>query len=948
MFYSIITKARDTWLDSKDCHIKELVSYMQKKAALRDAQIEAIKTYLYLKIKCQNKPLWQLFCEGYFNATNLYDIYQKLNANAHAFMEYLQLNQAALSLYDIALHLPKNDLQQYIHKNYTTIDYEQIFKSLFYNVSYTDYLFSLPMGAGKTYLMAAFMYLDLYFALNEPNNKSFAHNFLILAPSGLKSSIIPSLRKMKDFDVSWILPEPSASELKKLAKFEILNQSKTNKKSNKIQNPNVAKIASYQPYENMFGLILVTNAEKVILEKLDKDVLYQELNEEEKQGWSNANELRDTIAKIPSLGIFIDEVHHAANEEIKLRQVVSEWNKKGSVNMVAGFSGTPYLKSSEKIIIGDSVKIEHKEISNIVYYYPLIKGIGNFLKTPVLKTAHTSNRLEIVEQALKEFFKDSKIYENTLNAKMAIYCGSIENLEEQIYPKVCEILAGFRLDSSHILKFHKGNKSYPEPKDALNEFENLDTPFSKIKVILLVQIGKEGWDCKSLSGVVLSQEGDCPKNMVLQTACRCLRQVQKHKNEKALIYLNEFNAKKLAEQLTQEQRMSIEEFQKGEEKKLIEIKRYDRTKRLHLSPIDFYQLKLIFENSTIKNANPNKNLKSINPMKDSFIIKERDLNNEVLNTSIGQRQSKEEAHFNLWLYKIIKESFHTLSLQDLNPFKNLLKELFKKITLKENDKLYFNPDFDRNALESSIRKAFCDKREFQIQKELIPQSARLLIASNLKSPIFVENATAFIPTQDIVQRIIDEDEGKIGIALSDEEQKIIKQLESLGQFEAIKAMQQRAKTFLEEYHYNKDKTYHYLPYQTDSAYEREVFNGILKLQKFKELNLEIYYNGDNALSDFKIQASYKNTNLGKYTPDFLILQRKENIIHKILIIETKGEAFAESFKAKKAFMDEFIKFNNEEFGYKKFSFLYLQDDRDKGYKLIEAIDEALKFFELKE
>ncbi|RDU61387.1 DEAD/DEAH box helicase [Helicobacter sp. MIT 14-3879] len=947
MFYSIITKARDTWFDSKDCHIKEIVSYMQKKAALRDAQIEAIKTYLYLKIKCQNKPLWQLFCEGHFNALSLSEIYQKLNANAHTFIDYLRLNKAALSLYDIALHLPKNDLQQYIHKNYAAIDYEQIFKSLFYNVSYTDYLFSLPMGAGKTYLMVAFIYLDLYFALNEPDNKSFAHNFLILAPSGLKSSIIPSLRNIKDFDVSWILPEPSASKLKKLMKFEILNQSKTNKKSNKIQNPNVAKIASYQPYETMFGVILLTNAEKVILEKLDKDVL-QDLSGENEQIWGSANELRDTITNIPNLGIFIDEVHHATNEEIKLRQVVNEWNKKGSVNMVAGFSGTPYLKSSEKIIIGDNVKIEHKEISNIVYYYPLIKGIGNFLKTPVLKTAHTLNRLEIVEQALKEFLKDSKIYENTLNAKMAIYCGSIENLEEQIYPKVCEILADFRLDSSHILKFHKGNKSYPEPKNALNEFENLDSPFSKIKVILLVQIGKEGWDCKSLSGVVLAQEGDCPKNMVLQTACRCLRQVQKYKNEKALIYLNEFNAKKLAEQLAQEQRMSIEEFQKGEEKKLIEIKRYDRTKRLHLSPIDFYQLKLIFSNSITKSTNPSECLKSLKPTKDSLIIKEQDLNNKVLNISIGQRQSKEEAYFNLWLYKIIKESFHTLNLQDLKPFKNLLKELFNKITLKENDKLYFNPDFDRKALESSIRKAFCDKRELQIQKELIPQSASLLIASKFKSSVFADNVTAFIPTQDIVQRIIDEDEGKIGVALNKEEQKIITQLESLGQFEAIKVMQQRAKTFLEEYHYDKDKTYHYLPYQTDSAYEREVFNEILKLQKFKELDLEIYYNGDNALSDFKIQASYKNTNLGKYTPDFLILQRKQNIIHKILIVETKGETFAESFKAKKEFMDEFIKFNNEEFGYKKFGFLYLQDDRDKGYELIEAIDEALKFFELKE
>lgn len=945
MFYPIITKTRDTWFSAKDCPIKELIAYMHNKNALRDAQVEAIKTYLYLKIECQNKPLWQLFYEGHFSTLSLFELYQTLNANAYDFIDYLQSNKAALSLYEIASHLPKEHLKKYMYQHYKNINYEQIFKDLFYNISYTDYLFSLPMGAGKTYLMAAFMYLDLYFALNEPDNKAFAHNFLILAPSGLKSSIIPSLRNIKDFDVSWILPEPSASELKKLIKFEILNQSKTNKKSNKIQNPNVAKIASHQPYETMFGVILLTNAEKVILEKLDdKEVLHKDLSEEQKREWSSANELRDTITKIPHLGIFIDEVHHAANEEIKLRQVVSEWSKKGSVNMVAGFSGTPYLKSTEKIFISKEVKIEHKEISNIVYYYPLIQGIGNFLKTPVVKVAHTSHRLEIVEQALREFLTDSKIYENTLNSKVAIYCGSIENLEEQIYPKVCEILGEFQLGSDCVLKFHKGNKSYPEPKNALIEFEGLDSPFSKIKVILLVQIGKEGWDCKSLSGVVLSQEGDCPKNMVLQTACRCLRQVQKHKNEKALIYLNEFNAKKLAEQLAQEQKMSLEEFQKGEREKLIEVQRFDRTKRLHLNPIDFYQLKLIFENSTTKSANPAKSLKSIEPTKDSFIIKEQDLENQVLNTEVKKRQTKEEAHFKLWLYAIIKESFHTLTMHDLTPYEKPLKKLFDAITLKENDKLYFNPDFDRKALESSIRKAFCDKRELHIQKELIPQSASLLIASKLTSPIFVENDDVFIPKRDIAQRILAEDEGKIGIALSDKEQEIIKQLESLGQVEAIKAMQQKAKTFLEEYGYDKDKTYHYLPYQTDSAYEREVFDAILKLQKFKELDLELYYNGDNALSEFKIEATHKNTNLGNYTPDFLILQRKQEQIHRILIVETKGEAFAESFKPKKAFMDEFIQLNNKEFGYNKFSFLYLQDNKDRGYKLTEAINKALDFF----
>ena len=86
------------------------------------------------------------------------------------------------------------------------------------------------MGAGKTYLMAAFIYLDLYFAVNEPNNPAFAHNFMVFAPSGLKSSVVPSLKTIQRFDPAWIIPEPAASELKRMLIFEVLDESSTAKK----------------------------------------------------------------------------------------------------------------------------------------------------------------------------------------------------------------------------------------------------------------------------------------------------------------------------------------------------------------------------------------------------------------------------------------------------------------------------------------------------------------------------------------------------------------------------------------------------------------------------------------------------------------------------------------------------------------------------------------------
>jgi len=211
MLHYIIQQKKNEWLQSDDCTIRDLVKYIREKGHLRDTQIEAIETYLFLKIQGQNKPLWQLFSEGFFtNGTDL----AKLDINQIA-REYLTQNRNAFALFDFARQKNGNgtyipELEKLIKANPASLDYDTIIKSIFYNVNYADYLMSLPMGAGKTFLMAAFIYLDLYFADNEPDNKAFAHNFLVLIPSGLKSSIVPSLKTIENFDPSWVLPEPLA------------------------------------------------------------------------------------------------------------------------------------------------------------------------------------------------------------------------------------------------------------------------------------------------------------------------------------------------------------------------------------------------------------------------------------------------------------------------------------------------------------------------------------------------------------------------------------------------------------------------------------------------------------------------------------------------------------------------------------------------------------------
>lgn len=953
MFYKMIENKCKQWYLSNDCTVKSLINYIEKTGQIRDAQIEAIKTYLFLKIKCECKPLEVLFKEGFFNSIDL----DKAEITSST-RSYLLNNPAAAALFEYSIL--KNDrgeqvstkLEDQIKHNPESINYEEVFHKIFYDVSYTDYLFSLPMGAGKTFLMAAFIYLDLYFAKNEPTNSGFAHNFIIFAPSGLKSSVIPSLRTIQNFNPSWILPEPAASEIKRLISFEVLDQNKTASKSNKTKNPNVQKIANHQPLHEAFGIVAVTNAEKVILDRIQEKNgqinLFEESDDEKDR---QANELRNLIGKIPNLSIFIDEVHHAVSEEIKLRAVVSKWAKNQSVNSVIGFSGTPYLDKTEKMKINDDFSIGTSEISNIVYYYPLINGIGNFLKRPTVKIAENADSSTIIEKGVRDFLDLYKntVYDNGLIAKLGIYCGTIPKLEEVVYPLVSKIVAEYGMKPDVILKFHKGNKDYPQPKDSQLEFETLDKSISKIRIVLLVQIGKEGWDCKSLTGIILSQEGDCPTNMVLQTSCRCLRQVEKNQVETALIYLNKSNAEKLNNQLEQQQHISLKEFESANNQKT-KIQHYDRTEYLGVPKIDFYQLKIKYDTQVVHEANPNLEIadSTENAKKSSIIVKTTDFTMAEENTKIqvdDNEYGKEIANFNIWLYQIMKDGFCSPSMQELLKYKELLETVFEKITYKKAGTNYFSSKYNRKVIEENIRKSFYDKRDFSSIEELIPEKVSLLNISNFpKNPIYVDNAENYYPNQKMVENIIKDDEGKL--VVSEEIMIAIETLQKAG-------LSEQAENLKHQYssHPQKNHSFHYLPYKTDHEFEKTFIKEILGFEEIKKLNLEVYYNGDRGLTEFKIKTYKKNGKswnyIGIYTPDFLIIQRKDNAIYKMIIVETKGEIYAkdEAFIDRRNFMQtEFANKNNENYGYKRFDYLYLEDTLSESERIQITHEKICEFF----
>ena len=954
---------------------------------MRDAQIESIRTYLYLKIACGNKPLWKLFAEGAFNdldyelnpaeyGTNTYQTIMS-NAGAMALMQYAQPDPQS------APKLPK--LKELLRIKAEDIDYEAAFKSIFYDEDYTDYVFSLPMGAGKTYLMAAFIYIDLYFASQDKKNPIWAHNFMIFAPSGTKSSILPSLRNIMRFDPSWVIPEPEASKLKRIVTFEILDQQRTPRDSNQVKNPNAQKIRLHQQNNEQMGLVAITNAERVILDRVDKtDTRSTQFQTAEwKKEWEQikvANELRDVIGRIPNLAIFVDEVHHVADKEIKLKQVIEKWTEGNTFNGMIGFSGTPYLKKPYRITIGTEQPLKDSSMATVVYYYPLASGIKNFLKTPRIEDSELPSR-ELLDKGVRDFLDNYMDVAYDIDgdgqlrkAKLAIFCRSIANLEREVYPQVSQIVAEYGMAASDVLlSYHKGgkegNETFPAPKDAEQEFQRLDEDSQK-RIVLLVRIGQEGWDCKSLAGVIMAYEPDSksPQNSVLQRTCRCLRQAVKFEDETALIWLNRANAAYLDQQLREEQNSSLAEIRAAAEKDSTTFQRYSRMGRQRVPEIPFYQLEL---NHVEKINEVKPDTKAVLENEDILIkakLYERDTKNieiEILDSKTDIAGHEVPMTFTEWFYLILKEGTHFPDEEMLLAYEPQLRKIFSTISTEKEDGRYLSAEYDHEAIREAIRRAFLTERTAEYRREEIRRDAHIMvIRHNGETEEINDNRrladfqpadeSKYFPNPQTVKEIVNADGHSQN--LTDEEQKRVQTLRDLGMNEEADIVEQTflARRQLSPDARHKDATYQYLPYRFDSDLERDFFCDILA--SVHEQHLEMYFNGDEHFTSFIIKP-YKVKGdeweaLQQYVPDFIVLSRKEDgSIDRVLIIETKGQLYADSFKDKKEYMSStFLELNSNREGLPKFDFLYLEAEKDnKNLPQLEAKarNTIKEFFKLK-
>lgn len=940
-----------------------MVEYIYKKGEFRDAQLEAIETYLFLKIKGENKPLAQLMREGFFNEEiNLAPL-----AISQITRDNLSANPAAMALFQFARQ-DKNGmlpLATLINDTHADFDAASVINNIFYNIPYTDYLFSLPMGAGKTYLMAAIIYLDLYFALNEPDNPLFAKNFIILVPSGLKSSIIPSLKTIENFDPTWVLPESEAHKIKRLLKFEVLDQQRGSKKEQRKRNPNAQKVAGYQPFEQLVGLVMVVNAEKVILDRLNNSTQLELIEKSTDEEDKLANELRHIIGEIQSLQIHIDEVHHAQDDDIKLRQVVSKWSSSKHVNSVIGYSGTPYLSKADKIALNENNSLRFQQITNTVYYYPLERAVRSFLKKPDIRSASMNDSLSIIGEGVelfKERFWNTRYQRESrgrsieTTAKLAIYCSSIARVEEEVYPYLVNEL---KIDPAVIFRYHRGNKKYKMTKAHDTQFAQLDTELSPFKIVLLVQIGKEGWDCRSLTGVILSQKGDCPTNMTLQAACRCLREVVDHQGEKALIVLNDFNYKTLDAQLKEEQHTSIERLNKtnqGEEMALRQ--RVSRLDYLQLAnSLDYYRIKLKeAEIATVPKPDAATALADLlAKLKENHAYAERTVREGNFNApaqhSFIEEYGSELANFQSWLMQLMRESFGVLSLSLLMPHRDSLKAIFDTLTYERNGQRRWNFNHDIRHAEKLVRLAFVPLKEIRYDIETVPHSAELIKIEHMTP---VEESSALFPKKQEQEQILNLDAaGKEANAPTPEQiaaaERKVAELQEQGfsiTMEQLLANQAADSHAVK----NKKRSLHYIPYNFAlSGFERDLLENVLAFNYLEQYQLDIYFNGDRAVSGFQIECFDKNNSgryvrIGNYTPDFLMVKRDKNRIEKILIIETKGHIYGGEFKRKRRFMEEdFVRENEARYGFKRFDFLYLEDSDDIKVN-IAKLEKTIKSF----
>ena len=282
--------------------------------------------------------------------------------------------------------------------------------------------------------------------------------------------------------------------------------------------------------------LIVTNTEKISLRAKRRSNQQREAFE---RAELQANLRLEKIASLPGLGIFSDEAHHTYGNTFdklkRVRETINYIHEKTPIVAVINTTGTPYYK---KQIL--------KEV--IVWY-----GLGDGIKDNILKDLNNGiHQYDIGAQAEREVFHDiireffqtyGKVaLPDGAKSKIAFYFKTQKHLDDsRLFIEQAMTTAG--QNASQILVNTQASSSAE-----VDVFKRLNNPTNQKRVILLIGKGVEGWNCPSLFACALIKEQATSNNYVLQAATRCLRQVPGNTHS-AKIFLDYANAKTLDKEL---------------------------------------------------------------------------------------------------------------------------------------------------------------------------------------------------------------------------------------------------------------------------------------------------------------------------------------------------------------------------------------------------------------
>jgi type III restriction enzyme len=546
-------------------------------AYLRLPQFEALEMYVFLKEFCDNKHLHSIFEDWYYRNGKFVN---RAETGITARGQYTLFNPI--------------EAQQTEDKEFFLSVYQQIREV---EQSYPNYIFALTMGLGKTILMATSIFYEFLLANKYPKDERYCHNVLVFAPD---KTVLQSLRELQSFDKSKVVPPEYVNLLDTNIKFHFLDE--TGDALNAIDK------SKYN--------IIVSNTQKIILKRQSKEKtpsqkLFEDAGKIYQAKTLNTdfsdlygfdidtdqdlitNQRFAKLTRLQQLGIYLDEAHHVFGSQLakdfglvkvatSLRLTINELAEslKEAGTKVVGcynYTGTPYVKN--------------RLLPEVVYSYGLRDAIENkyLKKVKVSGIANIQNQtLAFVRLAIEEFWKthNGKRYEGIL-PKIAFFASSIDELQNELRPAVETVLSELDIPQTKILV------NVGDPKltnnDDLREFNNLDRPTSDKQFILLVNKGKEGWNCRSLFAVGLHRNPNS-NVFVLQATMRCLRQIGEAQ-EQGHVYLSKDNEQILKSELEENLRLSLDDLNKaGDENERVEIRvvikpppkiKLKRIKKLH-------------------------------------------------------------------------------------------------------------------------------------------------------------------------------------------------------------------------------------------------------------------------------------------------------------------------------------------------------------------------------